>query len=585
MAQYKYVIFLLVLSRPNIGLSWSWFPSHAEKQSSDDPPKILGISGDVVAEFSMDALNDEKGIERVNNARTKLTGLKSCWYDAYQGLFAKCSDITADDNERRKRFAWDLSNCFQKDSGRSPFPSCHISSPMKACLEKLDNNAIHTYRQFFLETNSICHQSNYFRLQTEKLVNQLVKSANYAEEKLEAIEEKSENLLQGSKDIHDSLSKIDQQTQQVAQTSKNVSNQINGVLKQSELVFEQSEKIAASQLELQKGQEKMKAKLEEGMTMIHEYHNKLGMEIHNLQNETGEIEKKISKVGDAMYSKMSNLQSKADDIGNIAGISLDKQKQLQEGQFEALQGLQLLSKFQSQALEESRGILQELAKFGREQQEELVQQQEQLQRSHDHLFENSKSILAAQEAFEQKQATMFLALDKLFALHNALLLESRLIKAAFMYSISIFILYMLTSTKPTYNVRPQLYIGLCATFLIEFAILRFVPKAIDQQTWMINQVRSFFVILASVQIIHAIITYRDFERLNYEMLQDLINKVKSWDTDSDVDWSQWIDTEIPDGIDNLKDPDYMPSKEKDTGENSNVTSLATRKYNLRGRCH
>ena len=141
--------------------------------------------------------------------------------------------------------------------------------------------------------------------------------------------------------------------------------------------------------------------------------------------------------------------------------------------------------------------MQQLAKFGREQQEELVQQQEQLQRSHDHLFENSKSILAAQvcflfnlhlssnpvtcvssqisnwflilkiqfgvmqEAFEQKQATMFLALDKLFTLHNALLLESRLIKAAFMYSISIFILYMLTSTKPTYNVRPQLYIGRC----------------------------------------------------------------------------------------------------------------------------
>ena len=38
--------------------------------------------------------------------------------------------------------------------------------------------------------------------------------------------------------------------------------------------------------------------------------------------------------------------------------------------------------------------------------------------------------------------------------------------------------------------------------------------------------------------------------------KDLINKVKSWDTDSDVDivdWSQWIDTEIPDDIDNLKE--------------------------------
>ncbi|KAM3752036.1 hypothetical protein ACB098_04G158200 [Castanea mollissima] len=78
-----------------------------------------------------------------------------------------------------------------------------------------------------------------------------------------------------------------------------------------------------------------------------------------------------------------------------------------------------------------------------------------------------------QKAFEQNQATMFLALDKLFVLHNSFLLESLLIKAASMYFISIFILYMLTSTKPTYSVRPQFYIGLCATFLIEFAILRF----------------------------------------------------------------------------------------------------------------
>ena len=106
---------------------------------------------------------------------------------------------------------------------------------------------------------------------------------------------------------------------------------------------------------------------------------------------------------------------------------------------------------------------------------------------------------------------------------------------------------------------------------------------IDQQIWLINQIRSFFVIIASVQILHAIFTYkyvkkdlmqakfrliqifvmhvkqvsspfcRDFERLNYEMLHDLINKDKSWDADSNVGWSQWIDTKIPNGIDNLKD--------------------------------
>ena len=88
--------------------------------------------------------------------------------------------------------------------------------------------------------------------------------------------------------------------------------------------------------------------------MIHEYHNNIGMGIHNLQNEIGEIEKTINKVGDAMYMKMTKLQRKADDIGNVSGISFDKQNKLLEGQSKALQGLHLLFEFQSQALEESR---------------------------------------------------------------------------------------------------------------------------------------------------------------------------------------------------------------------------------------
>lgn len=63
-----------------------------------------------------------------------------------------------------------------------------------------------------------------------------------------------------------------------------------------------------------------------------------------------------------------------------------------------------------------------------------------------------------------------------------------------------------------------------------------------------------------------------------------MNKVKSWDADSDIDWSQWIDTEIPDGVDNLKDPDYLPPNEEGIGQNSNLASWTGRKYNLRSRC-
>ncbi|CAK9138616.1 unnamed protein product [Ilex paraguariensis] len=362
-------------------------------------------------------------------------------------------------------------------------------------------------------------------------------------------------------------------------------------MKHSEEIYTQSKGIAVSQSELREGQEKMREKLQEGMAMLHDSYDNLGQEITNLKNEAVEIEKEINKVGDAMSSKMESLQTKADDIGNMAGISLDKQKQLLDGQSLGLEGVHYLTKFQSQALEESRGTLQQLAEFGHKQEEELLRRQEQLKQAHDRLVENSKTILEAQEAFESKQASMFIAIDKLFALHNAMLLESRLIKTFFAYSIFIFVLYMFTSTKQTHTVRPRLYIGLCVAFLIEFTILRYSTNDIEEEAWIISIVRSFFVLLASIQLLYAICTYRDYEILNHQMLATLIEKVNgmqrnkksSRDMNSEVNWSSWVDTELPEDVDKLQDPDFTLPEE--VGENSVATSTITRKYNLRNRSH
>jgi len=72
------------------------------------------------------------------------------------------------------------------------------------------------------------------------------------------------------------------------------------------------------------------------------------------------------------------------------------------------------------------------------------------------------------------------------------------------------------------------------------------------------------------------------------MLQSLIEKVNGMqgnkqlcndeDYDSDVDWSSWVDTGLPE--DELEDLDYMLPEE--VGEASLATSVS-RKYNLRQR--
>ncbi|XP_077232640.1 protein GAMETE EXPRESSED 1-like [Tasmannia lanceolata] len=599
MCNLQLKIFLLVLLCSFQGcLSWGWFSSVKTPQSNDN--SWSSNEGFGVADFSMETHNNRKGIELVENAKRKLVASNSCWQDAYRNLFASCSEIIAE-KEKQSRLAWHLSDCFQKDTGRPAFPSCDTGTSMTKCLKNLDDIAHKIYLAFFLETNSICHQlqTDAFKHETERLVNDLRRSAQFAEDKLETIEERSESLLQSSNQIHDSLTSIDLRTQQMAQVSKDVDDQMHDMLNHSKAIFKQAESIAASQSVLQEGQAEMKAKMEADMEYIHESHQSLGHGIEKLGKEALEIERAISEVGDSISLKMLNLQSRADDIGNVAGMSLDKQKELLEGQTVALEGLNFLTKFQSQALEESRATLQNLVESGHKQQEELLFRQEQLQQTHDHLIQNSKSILAAQEAFELKQATMFNSLDKLFTLHNSILLESRFIKTFFFYSCAIFIVYILTSAKQTSAVRARLYLGICITLVIETAMARLGANDLDWQAWVESKVfwaRSSFLVGASIQILYSIFTYRDYEMLNHhmlvahhQMLLELTEKAGvmermiglNYERKSNTHISPWVDKEL---AENIKNNNLNNNRlHEEVAENSITTISMSRKYDLRPR--
>lgn len=160
MGNHNLVMFLLIiLSCSPTSQSWSWFSS-----SSSDAPSSENWSGDnnamskgLITEFSVDALDNPQAAELVENAKRKKEGTNQCWSRAYDDLFSSCSEIFAEE-EKRKRLAWHLSDCFQKDTGRNTFPSCKGKSAMVDCLKKLSNDESKTYLEFYLQTNSICHQ-------------------------------------------------------------------------------------------------------------------------------------------------------------------------------------------------------------------------------------------------------------------------------------------------------------------------------------------------------------------------------------------------------------------------------------------
>ncbi|CAF1761525.1 hypothetical protein Bca4012_044820 [Brassica carinata] len=589
----RYLLFLLILllDSPITCHSWGWFSSSSSSGENTNPSSSRSIKSN--AEFSLEVFSDKKAVQVLEDAKNKLAGPNSCWQNAYGYLLSGCKGMVATE-EQRKRFAWHLSDCFQKESGRPDFPTCNDKQTMMSCLKKLDDHEHKIYLEFMLETNTICQQlqSHALKNEIERLVNDLKRSAQNTEEKLDILESKSDDILQSTSKIHESVGSIDVVVNNVAHKTNTIGTQMSGLSQQTKDIYQEQKSITESQLALKEGQEKMGEAMKAGMETFNDSVTDVKDGVDRLKNDTKQIGGKINVLGEKMTEKMTALENQTSIIGTMTNSTLDNQQKLLEGQSVAIDSIQSLNQFQSEALQESRSTLQRFAEFSQEQQEDLAKRQEQLQQVHDHLFENSKSMLAAQEAFEAKQASMFVALDKLFALHNAMLLESRVIKAFFIYFLSIFVIYMFTSTKQTYTIRPRLYIGLCVTLGLEVASLRYVNDE-ERRAWVINVLRSLFAVLASAQLLHAAFTYRDYEVLNHNILLRLVDKVSSmqskrdllWDedTDSEVDWNSWIDTDITDDDDDsLGDPDYrIPEQFKD---NVGFTSSMTKRlYNLRPR--
>ena len=193
-----------------------------------------------------------------------------------------------------------------------------------------------------------------FKHNTERLVNDLTRTSKSAEEKLEVIEERSDQIIKESSKVKDTLSSIETQADNLAEVSKHTEEQINVVLVHSKSIFEQSKEIATTQAQLSKGQSEMREKIEAGNARVEESYERLGNGMDKIKEETGSMQREIKSVGESISSKMQNLQRTADHIGSVTGKSLENQKQLLNGQNQAMDGLNKLHSFQAKSLEESR---------------------------------------------------------------------------------------------------------------------------------------------------------------------------------------------------------------------------------------
>ena len=112
--------------------------------------------------------------------------------------------------------------------------------------------------------------------------------------------------------------------------------------------------VIGTQSNLQEQQLDMRKTFETSMADLQKSYGRLGEYMWFLQTLTSETQKQISEVGGTLSSQLENLQTKADDIGNVVTLSLGQQKQLLDGQSLALQGLDTLTQTQAEAFEQSR---------------------------------------------------------------------------------------------------------------------------------------------------------------------------------------------------------------------------------------
>lgn len=201
---------------------------------------------------------------------------------------------------------------------------------------------------------SIFCRADTFKRNMEILVSELKMTSENAERKIEDIQDQAEHLITSSKKIQESLVSIDSHSHQLAQTSKDVEDQAAIVVKQMEAVHEQSIGMASFQSEFLERQGNMKESTVEGMELLRNSFNNLNLEVDKFELEVLEIENAVGKMDDEMSSKMTYLQNKADNIGNITAVSIGVQRELLEGQSDALKGVQQMSNFMTQALEDSR---------------------------------------------------------------------------------------------------------------------------------------------------------------------------------------------------------------------------------------
>lgn len=203
-------------------------------------------------------------------------------------------------------------------------------------------------------------------------------------------------------------------------------------------------------------------------------------------------------------------------------------KNIQRLKESALHSLDELKLSQIVAMEETRSSLKGLSEGARRAQLNFEVWRMELDQKNQLLLRGSEDMLMAQEAFVTKQGSIMATLDRLFSLYDSILYESRALKVFLFYALSVVFLHFITSAKQANNARPLLYTVLCLCMSAELYLTRTHGTLLKNQQWLQTQsywIRAAFTGFSAFAIVFFILTYRDINWRNHELLLEILRKL------------------------------------------------------------
>lgn len=454
-----------------------------------------------------------------------------CWTSVLGHLKSTCRDLE-DNDELRSRLSVYFTNCHLSQSGLSEYP-CNSEMTVLECTKPLTISTIafNAYTHF----KGLVDQYCYF-LQYDLLNHRLESNVNSLVAHSSSVSLLLSNLTGDSHKLHETSMKSLEGQSELLIEQKRLKEDLSTLSKSASKNFRNVESHFENLL-------KTSAFVKDELLQLHNKHGEL-LELQEQSRQasilmTNSIEKAAS-VTKTLTDGLNFVVKSQSDIQKQQKLLEDQQMKLNDLTKEKFHLIEKAGEQSLRVLRDTFHSSNELLEQQKQARTRLAELQEQQQLSFEKSGMAIASVVGALNDHHQKMMeysnNLLDSFGHLSDLFQGFIGQLVTIENFFYYAISIFLAFLLTSTRRTQSARIYLLLSLIINFLYERWIVS--DYIYHQKFWL---VKSCFILLNLIILTYNAFTYTDLNEINnkmlgriLEVLQDNIAKSKQVATESTI---------------------------------------------------